>query len=176
MHHETTTKAIKLLQELSLNPTDRQTALYIIDRLKTSEAFDALIPADLPPFDPEGDGEFNNGMRADRAQRALTCHIGDDRRDPDDQDHLKDLFCNLLHLAHRDGIDIQTAFVNGALMFIEESTQPPVPSTVDESAIYARDVLKALEDKLSTDQEAESVIRISPEEAKRLRTALVKLI
>ena len=54
-----------------------------------------------------------NSERAERAQSALNQyinHTGDDPNANDQETWLKDMFCDLRHLANQGGLDIETAF------------------------------------------------------------------
>lgn len=196
MHPETAKEAISLIDRLIMmaehkgDPFDgtlwseQETNLLkqISVALAMPPTFPKIIPDDLPSFNPDldidhSDGHApNNGDRAERAYKALETWIGTDQRDDTDQTALQDLLGDLMHLAHRDGLDFNHALELGARNFIDESTckEPEITKPAKELA-YAHDVLKRLENKLTTDG-SESVLRLTGAECAEVRIALSKLV
>ena len=58
-----------------------------------------------PNRDIDGNGN-TNGTRAERAMRAVTSYIGEDRPDETPETHIQDMLCDLHHLCDREKIDI----------------------------------------------------------------------
>src|SRR6266404_4027781 len=78
---------------------------------------------DTPRFRPNRDVDGNgrtNEARALRAEKALVEYIGSDRRDDDDQYHLQDLLCDLMHLADMRRLNFKDAVEMGHHCYLEE--------------------------------------------------------
>lgn len=61
---------------------------------------------------------MNNSERADRAQAALDAYI-DHTGDSPDESHFRDLLCDLMHLAERDGAGEHLEAPHAAMTFGE---------------------------------------------------------
>lgn len=97
-----------------------------------------LIPTCLPPHNPDkwecadgpDDPDMTNGDRAAEALKAVnefrkSCGM----RNEDDETVIKDLICDLLHLAHSKSIDLNQLLESAIHHFTEEAAYPESTTT-----------------------------------------------